>query len=169
MIPVAIAGAVAINALANVSSTVRDDRFDLTMTTPKASYRVEEPIPLSATLTYLGPEENVELSSEYRDAVYFSLEQLDGPLDMDGGGSRLICYPTSLTKAEPDTIPFSKSGAFSSDTPGASFWASYFADPTLRLPAGSWRISAHFKAAVGSDCAHATNALDTAVSFVVAP
>jgi hypothetical protein len=128
-----------------------------------------EAIPVSATLTYLGPADGVTLSGEFPDATYFSLEQLDGPLDMPGGGSRLICYDTALSRGVPDAIPFVKSGAFESSTPDAAFWTTYFSDPVLHLPAGSWRVSAHVRAAIGTECSTVTHVLDTAATFEVRP
>jgi hypothetical protein len=168
-IALAIAGVLVYVAVSAVRSTVRDSNFELSLEASEATFRAEEPIPVHATLTYLGPDQRAALSSEYPEGVYFDLEQLDGPLDMSGGGSRLICHASGLQRAAPATILFQKAGAFSSDDPYGDFWQGYFSDPTLRLPAGLWRVTAHLKTAIGTDCATADHELATAVSFKVEP
>jgi hypothetical protein len=152
------------------STTVHDDQLALSIEVPNRSFRPNEPIPITAIVTYIGTLDTVTLSGEYADGVYFSLEQLAGPLDMDGGVSRLICYPTTLRRGVATSIPFAKSGGWDESDANASFWREYFADPSsLRLPAGSWRVGAHLRAAIDQDCANANHSLDTAVSFTVAP
>ena len=109
------------------------------------------------------------LSSVYPDAVYFSLEQLDGPLDMSGGGNRLICHDSLLHRGVAQSIPFGKAGGYDASGSDASFWAAYFSDPLLRLPTGSWRVGAHLRTAIDDDCSNANRSLDTAVTFSVGP
>ena len=169
VVALAMAGLLAYVAASAVRSTVRDSTFELSLEASKGTFRADEPVLVSATLAYVGPEQRAALSSEYRDALYFDLEQLDGPLDMSGGVSRLICHPSVLERGSPTTIPFQKAGAFDSATPDADFWRRYFAEPALRLPAGTWRVTAHLKTAIGTDCRTEDHEIATAISFKVEP
>jgi hypothetical protein len=157
-------------ALFGSSSTVRDGQLALSIELPTRSFRANERIPITSSVTYLGPSDVVTMSSEYDDALYFSLEQIDGPLDMDGDGSRLVCYDSTLRRGVAVTVPFAKSGGFDPAASDGPFWSAYFGDlENLRLPAGRWRIGAHLRAAIATHCPNDDHALDTSVSFTVSP
>jgi hypothetical protein len=75
-------------------------------------------------------------------AVFFTIEQLDGDAQMTGGADD-VCNVDTVGRDEPVEIPFGKSGQI-----GLGFDVAWFRDPVLRLPAGTWRISAHFEGSV---------------------
>ncbi|HET7026550.1 MAG TPA: hypothetical protein VFI28_02540 [Candidatus Limnocylindrales bacterium] len=156
-------------ALFGSGTTVRDDELALSIEVPNRIFRADEPIPITATLTYIGQADTVTLSSLYPDVVYFSLEQLDGPLDTSGGANRLICHDSLLHRAVAQSIPFRKAGGYEASESEAPFWAAYYSDPLLRLPTGSWRVGAHLRTAIDDDCSKANHSLDTAVDFSVGP
>ena len=56
--------------------------------------------------------------------------------------SDLMFDHSTLTRDVPLTKPFAKSGEFSGDDPAAPSFRAFFADPILRLPAGTWHIYA---------------------------
>jgi hypothetical protein len=66
-------------------------------------------------------------------------------------------------------IPFVKSGGYGYDDPLASFYQAYFADPDLRLPAGTWTIQATASFYTGDDCGDVAHLLETSVTVVVEP
>jgi hypothetical protein len=145
-----------------------DGTFALEIRTPRDLYAANEAIPVAATIAYSGPARAVA-SSEYPSLVYFGLEQLDGPIDMSGGLSRLVCHRVDVDPAAPRVVAFTKSGAWTEEQPLAGFWRSYFAEKELRLPAGAWRITASLSATLGPDCSGGKHELDASVMFHVHP
>jgi hypothetical protein len=63
------------------------------------------------------------------------------------GGSRLACVSTILNKDQPVSLPFAKAG--SPDDAEKGFDIAWYRDPTLRLPPGTWRISAALRVTTG--------------------
>lgn len=153
-------------------AVARDASFELTvgLAVPVAGFKSGDPIPIDAAYQFLGPEPSLVAGSAYPSGVYFSLEQLDGPLDQAGGVNDLMCLSTPLTQGVLVHVPFYKSGAYSASDPNAAFWDRYFADPMLRLPAGQWRITAHLDASLGLagvPCAGEAHTLAASVTFHV--
>jgi hypothetical protein len=79
----------------------------------------------------------------------WSLEQLDGPIDTLGA-VHLPCGSYTMQQGVPVVAQFQKSGGWSHSDPLAPFWTAYFADPDLRLPPGTWRISVRASFSLGS-------------------
>jgi hypothetical protein len=155
-------------------ASARDADFELTagLDVPAAGFRSGDPIPFEATYRFAGPEPSLVAGSDYEDLVYFSLEQLDGPLDQAGGISRLVCHTKTISHGALVQVPFRKEGGYLPTDPNALFWDSYFADSVLRLPAGQWRIAVHLSASIrGTDdpCVGETHALETSMTLEVAP
>lgn len=94
---------------------------------------------MRASLEYLGPEPSISVdsASEYID---FSIEQLGGWFQTTPF-SALLCQRTDLAAGEPDVVEFFKTGGYSNSDPHVDFYRSYFDDPDLRLPPGTYRIS----------------------------
>jgi hypothetical protein len=116
------------------------DAFRLTIAVSSATYRVDEPIEVRTVLAYAGPAPSIEVGGSGSGLVGFSLQQLDGPIAVDAAGTS-DCAPWTLKRGD-NLIPFQKSGGYSADDPQADFFARYLNDPQLRLPAGTWRITA---------------------------
>jgi hypothetical protein len=87
---------------------------------------------------------------------------------MSGGLSRLVCFPRDLIARQPIMVAYGKSGAWNEDDADAAFWRAFFADKPLRLPAGTWRITASLRAKLTPDCSGPLHSLDASVTFVVA-
>jgi hypothetical protein len=127
-----------------VTADDEDGLFRLELTTPSGRYRTDEPISPSAALTYLGPDAN--LTFGHADpAVFFTIEEVGGGRQMTGGADD-VCSHTTLERGVPVLIPFQKGGQI-----GLGFEMDWFADPVLRLPAGTWRIGVRLEAAI-PDC-----------------
>jgi hypothetical protein len=116
-----------------------DGLFVLELVVGKAVYAAGEPIEAAATLRYGGPEGAIEAYGSGGGLIGFGVEHLDGQLGM-GPGFEADCATHQLRPSV--TERFSKSGGFSPDDPHADWIRAYFADPLLRLPAGSWRVFA---------------------------
>jgi hypothetical protein len=147
---------------------VQDAAFALEVRTARDHYGTAEAIPIDTTIMYLGPRDQIVASSEFGTTlVTFGLEQLDGPLDMPGGSSDLMCDTLALTARQPLAVGFGKSGGYSTTDPTAPFWHAYFADKQLHLPAGTWRVTASLRAWTTPDCSGRLDSLDAAVTFRV--
>lgn len=121
-------------------SVVRDDLFELSITTPRSTWTVGEPIEVSTTLVYVGtaPETVVGGSPGL---VGFGIEQLDGPIDQSPVWI-WACRSFPFATGDVQSFPFEKSGGYSASDPMASFWRGWFDDPLLRPPVGTYRLFA---------------------------
>jgi hypothetical protein len=139
--------------------------YELGISAGSATYSTEEAIDVEATLTYTG--EAADSPSLWGNTlVYFRVEQVDGDLQL---------WPVLLDSCErfeplqqdrPMRVPFWKGGFAvpDSDDPDADFLSSYYAQPELRLPVGTWRITAVGSFGVG-DCG--TGSIDMSTSIIV--
>lgn len=119
-------------------SATRDD-FTLTLSVPRDTYRVGEVIEPVATLTYRGPEDDVEIVSPFG-PLGFGVARDGGPRVNPASWRINACEPTTMRRNVALTQPFAKSFGFSSSDPDHAFLNDFAADPTLRLPAGIWRL-----------------------------
>lgn len=128
------------------------DNFRLIIDATQTEFAADEPIDVSATLTYLRPlGETITATGSGSGLVGFGIEQLDGELHMSPAQT-YDCQGYSLDSGVPLAVPFSKSGGFAADGPNADFYRQYFETPELRLPAGVWRVYARSNFIVGGDC-----------------
>ena len=127
---------------APVSESASDDLFVFTVTVPRTNFQTDEVIDIRASLEYLGPDTAIEVRPSDLGLVWFSFEQLDGPLAM-GPFSHFICAQETvmLTRGKPLIIQPQKAASWTSEDPAASFYEAWAADPFLRLPAGQWSIA----------------------------
>jgi len=131
------------------SASVSDAAFTLELGAPRTTWHADEPITVTATLTWLGPDASVEVFGSGEGVVSFDLEQTDGPLDV-GAAVTADCGPHAMTRGQAATIPFVKSGGYTAEDPVASAKASYLSDPQLRLPAGSYVVRAVLDGWIGT-------------------
>ena len=155
----------------SVSATDSNAGFTLTMTLDHDRYRAGQPITVTTTLAYGGPDPTVKLwTNSDPGLVDFDVTQVGGPLSMLGGGTT-DCVSTSMAKGQAISAPFAKVGGWSNDDPYAAFYESYYNDPQLRLPAGTWQISAKSGFGIGgTDCGSGQDGnLRTTIKVVVEP
>jgi hypothetical protein len=65
--------------------------------------------------------------------------------------------------------PFMKTGGFADEDRLAAFYRAYFTSPELRLPAGTWTISAVANFLGSADCDGPQHTLNASVTVVVEP
>ncbi|MEX2546560.1 MAG: hypothetical protein WD830_02075 [Chloroflexota bacterium] len=116
--------------------------FTLTVFARAAEYAVDEPIDVHAELVYEGPARSAVVTGVGELVNGFGVRQLDGPISI-GPGWNEPCIRDSLTNGVELVEPYRKSGGWSEDDPLRDFYMSFFADPELRLPAGTWAITAY--------------------------
>ena len=122
-----------------VVSAVRDGPFELTITSTRSSYALGELVDVSASLTYRGPDGSVSIAHGLGSPMAFGVVERVNGLFLTPAW-RQSCERSVLERDVPLVRPFAKSGSFSGDNPAASNAASFFGDPTLELPAGTWHL-----------------------------
>lgn len=122
-----------------VSVTAADAGFRLTLESSGRTFVDGQPIEVRATLVYEGDAPEATVWGSGDGPVFFSLSQVDGPIVI-GSAASDDCTNRVFARGVPVPFPFVKSGGFSNDDPNAAFYRAFFADPQLRLPAGTWRI-----------------------------
>lgn len=118
----------------------RDEAFTLRLRLADDVVDAGQPIDLAATLTWEGPAADVTVWGSGGGPVSFTLKQLDGELEMEAVQTA-DCSPTVIPRGAPLVVPYRKSGGWTADDPNADFYRTFFADPVLRLPAGSWQTT----------------------------
>jgi hypothetical protein len=134
----------------------------LTLTSERTEYTAGEPIEIQAELFYDGTEPTLTLSGVTTLVNGFGIEQLDGPLAM-GPGWDEPCVRHEIRAFEPISFPYVKSAGWSQDDPDADFLEEWVRDPELRLPAGTWLVTAYSEFAIGSECAAAQVELEASI------
>ena len=131
------------------STTVRSGDFTLTLRADKAAYAPDEAIEVEAVLTYEGAQAAIDVVGVEELVMGFGIRQLDGDMEM-GAGWNEPCLRHTLRQGEPRNYPYRKSAGWSDDDPHADFFASWVRDPALRLPPGTWQITAYSEFFTGS-------------------
>jgi hypothetical protein len=118
----------------------RDKGFALELRLADNVVDAGQPIDMAAVLTWEGPADEATVWGSGSGPVVFGLRQLDGDLAMEAAQTA-DCGSSVFARGAPAMIPFRKSGGWSADDPNAEFYRTFFADPVLRLPAGTWRAT----------------------------
>jgi hypothetical protein len=102
--------------------------------------------------------------------VIFWLRQVDGPVVIDPIALMDCTEQVTLPPNEPLQIPFkTKAGTVPSGAPDPGYWQSWFRDPVLRLPAGTWEISATPNFVLGGCSSKTSPKLRPTITLVVTP
>lgn len=125
--------------------------FTLSVVVMPAVAATNQVIEVTGSITNGGPEP-LTVSGPGSGVVFFSVTRLEdgvssGPPVIEGD-----CTPHEFPTGEPVDFSFKKSGAFTDEDADAGFRRSYFADPELRLPPGTWRIDISTAGVVGEQC-----------------
>lgn len=147
-------------------ATESDENFRITIQADKPRYEADEPILITTSLAYIGTEATT-VTGAAGGLVGFVIEQLDGPIDA-GGARDEACVRYDFRRGDVESVEFQKSGAYSPDDPMADFWRRFYKDPRLRLPMGTYRITA--QAHYGpSECGETEQVATSIVIEVVEP
>lgn len=146
-----------------------DGSFRLTLEADQDRYRAGQEIVVMATLTYLGPADSVVArGSSHPGLIGFAVESEDPSIRISPAFTT-DCGPHEMERGAAVEYPFAKSGGYSPDEPLAPFYEAYFDSPGLRLPAGTWTISAGGGWYTGSDCGDELHSLSASVTVIVEP
>ncbi len=137
-----------------VVTTARSGDFELSIRSAKARYTPAEPIEISASLTYSGPESSIEighaLGASGSPLAFGVVEPVLGDLQL-GPGWDEACARSTLAAGQPMTVAFQKSAGWPSDDPRSDEYRAFVLDPILRLTEGTWHPYAIAEFSVG-DC-----------------
>ena len=84
--------------------------------------------------------------------VFFSVTRVEDGLSSGPPISTGDCATYELPAGESTVFPFAKSGGWSPGDPNAAFLETYFSEPELTLPSGTWRIDVTTSAMLGEGC-----------------
>lgn len=120
----------------------RDGAFSLELRASKARYAPNEAIDVLATLLFHGPGESINFRHDSSGPIMFGIrEKVFGEIDV-GPISILMWDRTTLQRSVPYTRTFIKGGGLMGDHPDQAMHRAWLEDPVLRLPEGTWHISA---------------------------
>jgi hypothetical protein len=172
----ALAGALALSLVlaacgvmpgASLEARDSDAAFELVIRIGSSAYPANAPMEVATSLTYLGPEAEIQIAHSGMGAVGVALEQLDGPFD-PGGSMTADCARSHLGRGVPRVVAYQKSGAWEGDAPNAAQLQAWMNDPVLRLPPGTYRFTAYGTFSEG-DCGGTAHDLEASVEVVVGP
>lgn len=136
------------------SAVTTEGPFRLELVLPHLDWKPGDPITGTAILGFDGPASTTVWGSG-GGPIAFSYAEVGGIRAVDPIWSA-DCAPHLLDPPTPISAGLSKSGAVSGDEPDADFVRSFlFGGPGVRLPAGSWDISAIANFHDGADCSGA--------------
>lgn len=150
-----------------VTAEFDDGTFAMTLTADQERYRAGQLINVSATVTYLGPDDATIGRGSGSSLIGFGVASEDARIDI-GPAFTSDCAPYEFVRGVPVEFPFSKSGGFSDGQPLALFYRSYFSSQELRLPAGTWTISAGGTIYIG-DCGDELHEPAASLTLVIEP
>jgi hypothetical protein len=133
------------------AGTVSGHGMTLSASAEPAVVAAGAPVVVEAVVTNDGAEPIV-LSGSGSGFVFFSVTRLDDGLTSGPPGMTMDCVQHVVAPGVPTVVPFSKSGGFSPDDPNAAFLRTYFSEPELSLPSGTWRIDVTTVATIGDGC-----------------
>ena len=152
-----------------INSEDADESFRLMLDADQDRYRAGQQIDVMATLTYLGPADAVTArGSSHPGLIGFAVDKEESPIAV-APAFTTDCGVHEMVRGAAVDYPFAKSGGYSPDEPLAPFYEAYFESEELRLPAGTWTISAAGSWYTGDDCGDELHSLSASVTVVVEP
>jgi hypothetical protein len=133
------------------AGTVSGQGMRLSATAEPAVVAAGERIDVEATVANDGADPIV-LSGSGSGFVFFSVTRVEDALTSGPPVWTDDCVPHVIPPGEPNVIPFAKSGGWSEGDPNAAFLRTYFSEPELSLPSGTWRIDVTVHGNIGDGC-----------------
>lgn len=165
---VAACGASPAPSAVEATTASSDAHFVLVLHSAKGTYRPDEAVEVSATLTYSGPDASIEIFQPFEGPIGFGVTETLGPVQLSPAW-RLSCGSETLAAQRPIVKAFTKSGG---PAPSASIsfddLNSFMISPELRLPAGVWHMYAETYFSTGG-CGGDTYALRATLTITSQP
>jgi hypothetical protein len=152
-----------------VGDDTQDGAIQLTLTSPHGRYKAGDPIDVAAGLANGGSGAPITTYGGPDGPVIFSLRQVDGPVVIEPIVLTSCIEQVTLPAYEPTQIPFKKSGNVAGGDADPTYWRTWFADPILKLPAGTWEISATPNFVLGACGSNTSPNLRPTITLIVTP
>jgi hypothetical protein len=132
-----------------VAASATQGRFTLTFTIPSASVRSTTEIAGTARIALLAP--GGATFSGSNTILGFEFSEVAGHHRLVTPVFDAVCAPHRITGNTPIDSPIVKSGAIV-EGPDADWYRQFLADPSVKLPAGDWDITANADFYDGQGC-----------------
>lgn len=152
-----------------VTAEDSDASFRLTLDADQDRYRAGQEIQVKATLTYLGPADAIVVQGSSNPGLIGFAVESDDPAIRMSPAFTTDCGSHEMVRGVVVDYPLVKSGGYSPGEPLAAFYAAYFGSPELRLPAGTWTISAGGSWYIGDCGPGEAHSLSASATVVVEP
>jgi hypothetical protein len=119
-----------------ISATTRFGDFTLALSSTKAHYRTGEPVVISASLTFDGGAEQVQISHAGSGPLGFGIREPVHGYTLEPAW-RQSCRQAQLVRGVAMEQPFAKSGGDAGHADPAAF-TRFMTDPSLDLSSGTW-------------------------------
>lgn len=146
------------------TAVANDGPFKLELVLPRVDWKADEPMTGTAILSYGGPNLTEIFGSGT--LIGFRYSQIDGSHRVEPV-STADCRHYEISPATPMNAPLSKSGGFSPDQPDFEFLRSFLTSPDVRLPAGTWDVSAVTQFTEGDSCGLGGHSMTATVRVTV--
>jgi hypothetical protein len=149
-------------------ATQTDGPFRLELALPRQVWRATDVITGTATLSYAGAGPTT-VSGSGSGVIAFAYAEVGGNRRVDPAW-RMDCRPYPLDPTAPITAGLSKSGAFDGNEADVAFLRAFLTtDPgVIRLPAGTWDVSAVAEFLEGDHCSGGSHAMTASVRITMA-
>lgn len=124
---------------ASAHAEATDGPFELAFMLRKTSWSASEPVEGTASLSVAAP---VEVGGSGDGLLGFNYDEIGGLGRHIELAETLDCGPYQLEPGQPVSASLKKAGGYDPAASDADFYASFFADPLVHLPAGNWTITA---------------------------
>jgi hypothetical protein len=124
---------------ASAHAEATDGSFELAFTLRTTSWSADEPVEGTASLSVAAP---IEVGGSGEGLLGFNYDEIGGLGRHVEWAETADCRPYQLEPGQPLTSGLRKAGGYEPGASGADFYASFFADPVVHLPAGTWTITA---------------------------
>lgn len=118
-----------------------ESNFQLRLSLPASTFRAREPITGEARLTTVDGRA-AGIAGSGSGVIGFSFREIGGTRSM-GGVMTSDCAPHTIPAGGGLRAGLRPAAAFSGDDPNADFYRAFSLASDVRLPAGTWEITAH--------------------------
>jgi len=153
------------SADSRIHAEAADGLFRLVFDLPRTTWQAGEPIDGLARLEVLAG--GADLAGSGSGLIGFEFREVGGSRQM-GAAWNDDCRQSRLDAGAPLETGIIKSGGFGGEDPDAAFYRAFFADPMIRLPAGTWEIAAIAEFTEGL-CDGARHSLRAPITVTIAP
>ena len=150
---------------APVHAVVTEGRFQLTFELPSATWKTSDSITGLATLT-LTQGDHADLTGASGGLLAFEFAEVGGDRHTQPIWDA-ACAQHPLSPGKPMTSGIVKSGAYQGDAPPGDFNRQFITDPLVRLPAGTWDITAIAMFDEGPTCSAPSHEMRETVRLTV--